>query len=768
MKLNIKRLIIAIVSLTYIIGSLALLANVMSKEDPATQRYRTFSRSEVVPSIAAPGGKRSDNAPLDYIPPHTVISTNEFRTVIHKCSKSFISITLAVGVGGLQDPSDQKGVSHLLEHVCTSGTGGTSFLSQVDNLGGELRAYTTISSTYYTITVPQRQLYRAVDILYSMAKIMDYTDKVIEKDKNIVIAEIHDHLNSGGSARSFIDNDLAFWKIEFFSLGRDKCSNIGSAATVRSLTKSELIAHKKRHYVPANMTLQGIGNIDEKPFMQAVANTFGTLPQAKSPNTYSSAIDPDRLRISRTPTKSSHLLYSIRFKLYEYDEADYLNMTFLKEFLKHYLFYTIREQFHNSYGTNLYIDTYNNNACFSIVGIYHKNSVEEVKSIIYTTLHQLRAGSFDAEIFGKYKKLVVSNQLLGYPTTNAEISDLAVEWSKRKLYTNIPDNIGFFNSTNLSSIQDFLRKTFVYNRIVIYEQIPFSTPLKLAIGVFVLCTIICLHLIFSPVGKVMTDVLWVEVLEFSWISLTQHIAKTFLFGVIVLIGVSVGYYFLATDFVSGSRSWHTALCLFLFMLFAIFLLKLYTRKATHLFKSHSCLILNSWAFSFVIDLGKALSNNRLKRGFSFCGIPLTKRGITYRYGWVFWKYIPSINEDDILGGTPKASPAHAIQNRSPQKDTLLNMIESCVAPLRQHPQWNDRYLNLIHIITYALMIHHGHSHDAEGALSIKQQQMIKKGLKSMGVQSFRKYISSKWDTCFVEHPSYHQLFQLFDSAQRLE
>jgi len=120
--------------------------------------------------------------------------------VVHLPSESPVSYCgFAVHAGTRDEKLDQYGLAHFVEHTLFKGTKKRKvrhILNRMEAVGGELNAYTTKEETFlYTICL-QEDTERAIELLSDLIYHSQFPEAEIEKEREVVIDEIHSYEDS--------------------------------------------------------------------------------------------------------------------------------------------------------------------------------------------------------------------------------------------------------------------------------------------------------------------------------------------------------------------------------------------------------------------------------------------------------------------------------------------------------------------------------------------------------------------------------------------
>jgi zinc protease len=184
------------------------------------------------------------------------------------------ALYLWVGVGGRDEAPEERGFSHLVEHMLFKGTEslGPGFVDQeVEAYGGRSNAGTSYDYTFYYVMLPASRAARGIEVLADMAFNSVFDPAEVAREREVVFEEMRlgeDNPRSSLGRRLY---NLAFGGHPYgFPV-------LGDPAALRAATRESLRAFYKRHYVPENMTLVVVGAVDPAEVGAAARRTFGAV-----------------------------------------------------------------------------------------------------------------------------------------------------------------------------------------------------------------------------------------------------------------------------------------------------------------------------------------------------------------------------------------------------------------------------------------------------------------------------------------------------------
>ncbi|MDP3896007.1 MAG: pitrilysin family protein, partial [Mesorhizobium sp.] len=186
--------------------------------------------------------------------------------------------TVALGVwvksGSRDERDDEHGMAHLLEHMAFKGTSGrTAFqiASQIENVGGEINAATSVETTSFYARVLKDDVPLAIDILADILSDSSFDADELEREQHVILQEI-------GAAHDTPD-DIVFDRFTETAfreqtIGR---SILGTPDTVKSFTSADIRSFINRQYAADRMVVVAAGAVDHDDFVREVEKHLGSF-----------------------------------------------------------------------------------------------------------------------------------------------------------------------------------------------------------------------------------------------------------------------------------------------------------------------------------------------------------------------------------------------------------------------------------------------------------------------------------------------------------
>ncbi len=196
-------------------------------------------------------------------------------TVVAEPMPAVRSVAIGVWIlaGSRHEKPEEQGISHFIEHLMFKGTQRRSareIAEVMDQVGGQLNAFTTKEYTCYHARVLDDHLPLAIDVLADMLRASLLREEDIEREKGVILEEIGMYQDTPDE----LVHDLfaqALWGKH--PLGR---SILGTPSTVQSLTQKRIQSYLKSAYTPGGAVVAVAGSFDPQRLLDLLEQSFGS------------------------------------------------------------------------------------------------------------------------------------------------------------------------------------------------------------------------------------------------------------------------------------------------------------------------------------------------------------------------------------------------------------------------------------------------------------------------------------------------------------
>ena len=198
------------------------------------------------------------------------------------------SLGIWADVGSSSEHTEQRGISHLVEHMLFKGTQrrtARSIAEEMDGVGGNLNAFTDKEATCYYAKVIDTHVPLAADVLSDMFLNSTFDPLELAKEQKVVLEEIKMYDDSPDE----LIHDLFIQTM--WSGSNLGAPTIGFADTVSKITRDDLKEHMRLRYAPNSVVIAAAGNVEHdrivELFQKNLDGFAGTcaLPAPERPHT---------------------------------------------------------------------------------------------------------------------------------------------------------------------------------------------------------------------------------------------------------------------------------------------------------------------------------------------------------------------------------------------------------------------------------------------------------------------------------------------------
>ena len=192
------------------------------------------------------------------------------------------SLGVWIGAGSRYEREDEQGISHFLEHMAFKGTKARTarqIAEEIEAVGGDLNAATSVESTAYYARVLRADVPLALDVLSDILANPTFEPEELAREKNVIVQEI-------GAVEDAPD-DLVFEYLQGTTfpdqpIGR---SILGTPETVRAIDARRLRGYLARNYRAPDMVIAAAGAVEHQAVVADVERRFASFngPEKTAP-----------------------------------------------------------------------------------------------------------------------------------------------------------------------------------------------------------------------------------------------------------------------------------------------------------------------------------------------------------------------------------------------------------------------------------------------------------------------------------------------------
>lgn len=400
------------------------------------------------------------------IPIHTL--PNGIR-VIHKEVASPIShFGVIVNAGTRDEDPGCDGLAHFTEHSLFKGTvrrNSYQVSRRMEDAGGDLNASTAKEETCFHASFLSADYPRAIELLADILFHATFPEKVIEKEKTVVLEEINYYRDAPA--------ELIFDEIEEVAfpdhpLGRNI---LGSKKSLHRLRRADIVDFVRRHYTADNLVLASVGNISTAAFLKYCNRYFNQPIAARCERQRLPFLDHAPVEVRRHKNISqAHVM--LCHPAFSFQEKERLPFTLLTNLLggpalSARLNLAIREKRGLAYSVEANYSPFTDTGLFTVYVGCEKESIEKCIELVYKELQKI-----STQKLGPLQLQTAKKQFIGQlaVTNEAKLQEMLAIGRSALFFNEVETTESSFRKVEDINAEEIME---VANRIFIPQE--FST-----------------------------------------------------------------------------------------------------------------------------------------------------------------------------------------------------------------------------------------------------------------------------------------------------
>ena len=176
-----------------------------------------------------------------------------------------------INTGSRDEAPQEQGMAHFIEHTIFKGTlkrKSFHILSRLEDVGGEMNAYTTKEETAIHASFLSEYYERTIELFSDILINSTFPDQELKREKDVIIDEINSY---NDSPSELIFDDFEELIFEGHPIGRNI---LGTPENVRSFNREDIRRFMDRNYNTDQMVICSVGNISGKRFFHLTGKYF--------------------------------------------------------------------------------------------------------------------------------------------------------------------------------------------------------------------------------------------------------------------------------------------------------------------------------------------------------------------------------------------------------------------------------------------------------------------------------------------------------------
>lgn len=340
---------------------------------------------------------------------YTYTLPNGIRGIHRQVKNTVTHCALVINAGSRDEHADQHGLAHFVEHAFFKGTKhrrAWQVNCRLENLGGELNAFTTKEDTTIHATTLRGDFTKAAELIADVAFHSTFPEKELEREKEVICDEINTYKDSPADLIYDTFEDMLFADAE---LGHNI---LGCKASLMRYKGNDLRTFIARTHTTDQMVFSSIGNFPVKT-AETIANRYFGQQPATTRNFKRIAPDPSRPFEKRIAKHTHQTHCIIGGRAYGISEANRLPLALLINLLggpsaNSLLNVNIREKHGLSYNIEATYTPYGDTGIVAIYFSSDRTNSDQCIELIENELHRLRTTPLTTRRLSMAKKQFIA------------------------------------------------------------------------------------------------------------------------------------------------------------------------------------------------------------------------------------------------------------------------------------------------------------------------------------------------------------------------
>ena len=311
---------------------------------------------------------------------------NGMNVIMEKRELPVVSLSITNRFGASFEDSKIKGIAHFMEHLVFTGTKTRShedISREIEKRGGILNAFTSHDVTSFWFKLPSEHVFIGLEILSDLLLNPIFESEKFEKEKKVILEEIKMYHDT--PQRHVFDKiEACLYEKPFGE------SVIGSAETIKSLSRDFVAEYFKKNYFPEDYIVTIVGDADFDKICSFLEEKFSRAELKLS--SVSIKTKHGKFVEQRDGIDQAHFVFGVHAPLM--NEKNYAVLEILDAYLANgmssKLFLEIREKRGLAYSVKGSISTEKRYSYYTIYVGTTKEAVKEVERLIIEEFNKVK------------------------------------------------------------------------------------------------------------------------------------------------------------------------------------------------------------------------------------------------------------------------------------------------------------------------------------------------------------------------------------------
>ena len=204
---------------------------------------------------------------------------NGIKIIFKHTNSSVAHCGFVINTGSRDETLEQNGITHFIEHALFKGTTKRKshhILNRLDNVGGEINAYTTKENTSIYASFMKTHFDRATDLLTDILFNSTFPESELEKEKAVIIDEIYSYQDTPFE-QIYDDFEEMIFNNHPLSM-----NILGSEYSVKKTSRQNMLDYISKNYATDQIVFSIVGNFTEARIRKMVSKYLDKIPEKRN------------------------------------------------------------------------------------------------------------------------------------------------------------------------------------------------------------------------------------------------------------------------------------------------------------------------------------------------------------------------------------------------------------------------------------------------------------------------------------------------------
>ncbi len=330
---------------------------------------------------------------------------NNGLRLIYKHEKAAIAYCgLVVNTGSRDEHENEYGMAHFVEHMFFKGTvkrTSTQIINRLENVGGELNAFTSKEETVFYSAILKEYAERCVELIADICVHSTFPQKEIDKEVEVILDEIEMYNDS--------PSELIYDDFEQMLFGNHPLGHhiLGKPELLDKFTTEDALKFVHRQYQPESMVFFAAGDFSFKNLIRWCEKYFQFDELTLRPVKRKAPVE--YIPLTRTFEKDTHQMHvAIGNRAYDFYHKDRVGLRLLNNILggpgmSSLLNLSLREKHGLVYTVDSIYQPFSDTGQWCVYFGCDPANADKCENLVYKELQKLRDKKLSETLLRKYK-----------------------------------------------------------------------------------------------------------------------------------------------------------------------------------------------------------------------------------------------------------------------------------------------------------------------------------------------------------------------------